>query len=70
MLPLMSEDLAARMQHVVAVRPDAVDVVTGLAEPTVAVRTSLILHVLLESILGERLVLDVVGFVFLCGGRD
>lgn len=52
MLPLMSEDLAAGMQHIVAMGPDAMDMVAGLAEPAVAVRTGLVLHVLLEAILG------------------
>lgn len=52
MLSLMRENLAAGMQHIVAVRSDAVNVVASFAEPTVAVRTSFILHVFLESILG------------------
>ena len=52
MLPLMSEDLATGVQHIVAVGPDAVDMVAGLAEPAVAVRAGFVLHVLLEAILG------------------
>lgn len=52
MLPLMSEDLAAGVQDIVAVRSDAVNMVTGPTEPTVAVRACLILHVLLEAVLG------------------
>lgn len=52
MLPLVSEDLAAGMQHVVAMRPDAVDMVASLTEPAVTVRTCLILHIFLEAILG------------------
>lgn len=65
MLPLMSEDLTAGVQHVVAVRSDAVDVVAGAAEPAVAVRAGLVLHVLLEAVLGQRFVFYVIGLVFL-----
>lgn len=52
MFPLMREDLAARMQHIVAMRPDAVDMVASPGESAVTVRTGLILHVFLEAILG------------------
>lgn len=69
MLPLMSEDLAAGVQHVVTMGPDAVDMVAGLAEPTVAVRTCFVLHVFLEAILGESFVFYVISLVFFCGGR-
>lgn len=70
MLPFMSENLAARVQHVVAVRPDAVDVVAGAAEAAVAVGAGFVLHVLFEAVLGESLVFYVVGFVFFCEEFD
>lgn len=65
-LPLMSEDLAAGVQHIVAVGSDAVDMVAGLAKPAVAVRTGLILHVLLKAILRKRLIFYMISFMFLC----
>lgn len=52
MLPLMSEDLTARMQHVVAMGSDAVDMVARLTKPTVAVWTGFIFHIFLEPIFG------------------
>jgi hypothetical protein len=51
MFPLVSEDLTARVQDIVAVWSDAVDVVACLAEPAVPVRARFVLHVLLEAIL-------------------
>lgn len=50
MLPFVSEDLAARMQYVVAMGSDAMDVVAGFAEPAVAVWAGLIFHVFLKSV--------------------
>lgn len=67
MLPLMSENLTARMQHIVAMRSNAVDVVARAAESAVAVWTGFILHVLLESVFGESFIFYVIGFVFFCG---
>lgn len=67
MFPLMSENLAAGVQHVVAMRSDAVDMVAGPAEPAVTVRTGFILHVLLETVFGESLVFYMIGLVFFCG---
>lgn len=64
MLPLMSEDLTARVQYVVAMRSDAVDVVAGSGEPTIAVWTRFVLHVLLEAVFGEGFVFYVVSLVF------
>lgn len=63
----MSEYLTARMQHIVAVRSDAVDVVARAAEPAVAIRTGFVLHVFLETVFGESLIFNVIGFVFFCG---
>lgn len=64
MFPFMSEDLTARMQHIVAMRSNTVDMVARAAEPAVAVWTGFILHVLLEPVFGESLIFDVIGFVF------
>lgn len=52
MLPLMGEDLTARMQHIVAMGPDAVDMVASLTEPTVTVWAGFIFHIFLEPIFG------------------
>lgn len=65
-LPLMSEDLTAGVQHIVAMRSDAVDVVARAAEPAVAVRAGFVFHVLLEPVFGESLIFYVIGFVFFC----
>lgn len=69
-LPLMSEDLAAGVQHIVAVRPDAVDMITSSAKPAIAVRTRLVLHVFLETIFGKSFVFDVVCLMLLCGKKN
>lgn len=69
MLSFVREDLTAGMEYVVAVRPDAVDVVTGAAETTLPEGTRFILHVLLESVLGQSFVLYVVRLVLFCKRR-
>lgn len=66
MLALMSKDLTAGMQYIIAMRSDAVDVVACATKPAVTVWTGLVFHVLLEPVLGESLVFYVIGFVFFC----
>lgn len=56
------------MQHIVAMRSDAVDMVASSGKTAVTVWTSFVLHVFLEAIFGERFVFDVVGLVLFCGG--
>ncbi len=51
MLPLVRVELSARVQDVVAVRADAVDVVDGLGEPTRGEAAGIVLHELLEAVL-------------------
>ena len=53
------------MEDVVAVVPDAVDVVDGLGEPAVAEAALVVLHELLEAVLVELLVLHVEVLVLL-----
>ena len=64
--PLVGEELAAGVEDVVAVAPDAVDVIVGPGELAAEEPTGLVLHELLESVLVELLVLHVVVLVFLC----
>lgn len=49
-LPLMTKQLPARVQHIVALRPDAVYVVAYPTEAAGIVRTRFVLHELLEAI--------------------
>lgn len=65
MLALVREQLAGAVQYVVALRPNAVDVIADFREATVLVRTDFVLHEFLEAVARQLLVLDVVGFVFL-----
>lgn len=54
------------MQDVVALGPDAVDVIANFRKPTVLVRARLVLHELLETVPGQLFVFYVVALVFFC----
>lgn len=64
-LALVREQLSGTVQHVVALRSDAVDVVADLREATVLVWTRLVLHELFEAVPRQLLVLYVVRLVLL-----
>lgn len=63
---LVSEDLSGGVKDVVTVGTDAVDVIDHSRELATLVRTLLLLHELLEAVLGQLFVLDVVRLVLLC----
>lgn len=65
MLALVGEQLSGAVEDVVALGPDAVDVVAHLGEAAVLERAHLVLHELLEAVAGQLLVLDVVALVLL-----
>ena len=64
-LALVRVELAAGVQHVVAVGPDAVDVVDLLGEAAVVEAALVVLHELLEAVLVQLLVLHVEVLVLL-----
>lgn len=62
----MGKDLAGGVQHIVTLRPDAVNVVDDPRKLAAFVGTFLLLHKLLKAVLGELLILDVVRLMLLC----
>ena len=64
-LALVRVELSARVQHVRASGPDAVDVVDLLGEAAVVEAALVVLHELLEAVLVELLVLHVEVLVLL-----
>lgn len=64
-LPLVAVQLARGVEDVVAVAPDAVDVVDGLGEPAVVMATWILFHKLLEAVLVELFVLHMEILVLL-----
>lgn len=64
-LPLVRIKLVGTLKHVVASRPDAVDVVASQVETTTGEHARLVLHELPKAVFGKLLVLDVIGFMFL-----
>ena len=64
-LALVRVELAAGVQHVVTVGPDAVDVVDLLGEAAVVEAALVVLHELLEAVLVQLLVLHVEVLVLL-----
>lgn len=64
----MAQQLAARVQHVVAVFVHAVNVIADPGETTVFVRAVFGFEELFVPIAQQHLVFQVVGFVFFCGG--
>lgn len=67
--PLVAQQLPARMQHVVAAVPHAMDVITHLREPAIRKTARVRFHEFLEPVSGQLLVLDMIGFVFFCAKR-
>lgn len=65
MFSLVGEELAGAVEDVVALRPDAVDVVADFGEAAVLVGADLVFHELLETVARQLLVLDMVRLVFL-----
>lgn len=51
MLPFMSEYLAARMQYVIAMRSNAMDMIASSTESAIPVWARFIFHVFFEAIL-------------------
>ena len=62
--PLVGEELAAGVEDVVAVTPDAVDVIVSPGELAAQEPAGLVLHELLESVLVELFILHMVVLVF------
>lgn len=54
------------MQHVVALRSDAVDVVAHFGETAVFVGAGFVFHEFLEAVSGQLFVFYVGAFVFFC----
>ena len=65
MLSFVRVKLTAGVQDIVALVPDTVNVIDGLAEPTPAVPTGLVLDKLLESVLHQLFVFHVKVLVLL-----
>lgn len=65
MLPLVRIKLTARVQDVVTVFPDAVDVIANTRKAASVKLTFIILHELLEAVASQLFVFDMVAFVFL-----
>lgn len=61
------EQLAGTVQDVVALWPDAVNVVAHLGKAAVFVWARFVFHEFLKAVAGELLVFDVVALVFFCG---
>ena len=68
-LALVRVELSARVQHVRASGPDAVDVVTHFGEAARVEIALFVLHEFLETVARQLLVFDVVTLVLLCNGQ-
>lgn len=68
-LPPVRIELSGGVQHVGTARPDAVNVIAHPRGAAVLEAARLLLHELLETVPGQRLVAHVVRLVFLCGRR-
>jgi len=63
-LPLVTQQLSAGVQNVVATVPHAVDVIAHLREPTVGKSTRIRFHELFETVSRQLFVFDVIGLMF------
>ena len=66
----MGEELSTRVEDIITVGPDAVNVVVGSGEFTAEEPARLMFHKLLEPIFVELFIFHVVVFVFLCYNKN
>lgn len=64
-LSFVTQKLSAGVQHIVAVFPDAMNMIASLGESTAGKSARVWFHELLEAVFQQLLVLDVIRLVFL-----